>query len=582
MVINVKNTEELLDAINNLPSSDEQAVIKLLEGRYEIKETINLIGKKNIKFEGEKDKTILAGSIRMKIQDGENYNSRIKCFDLKNIGIPEIKAIGGGPYSDFWFDYETMKPFLEDTVMGINLYHNNKIMPVSRYPKQGFIGIKEICGKTDVLEPYGKVDGCVEGYIIPDDNKVYTWENEKNAVLVGYWRFDWAMHRQRIESIKDGVIKLDEPYDSFGYNKERGHFYGINLLSELTDEGEWYYDHENEKLYVIPFESQEEFSFSVSERIFEIKNCQNIVFENIIFEETQKTALRMYDCNNIEIRNCVIRNTGSWAVIGENCIKTTISGCTVYSTGGGGIAVDGGDRNTLTASHNIIENNDVSDTGLWDRVYTPGIRISGCGSIVRENKTHDVPNNGILFHGNNHLIEKNEIYNACYEQNDCGGIYSGKDWSCRGNVIRYNHFHDMPGYGGNGCMGLYFDDGFSSAEVYGNLFVNVKTGILIGGGRDFDVYRNMFYNCKTAIVIDDRFNNWANGNIGILIKYLEAVPYKSDIWKKAYPELENILKEEYEFPERTKIFDNSGVCEKIVSASGKTPQYIIDENNVML
>jgi len=578
MNVYVSSSEELILEAEKANCTPEQINIYIEPGRYELKREIKLSGK-NIKFIG-KGEVILTGSVKIDIDKGISNGKGIRTYNIKEMNLPEIKPIGGGPYRDYWFDYETMKPHLEDEVMGINLFNNNKMMPVSRYPKEGFLKIKEVCGETVLREPYGKIDGCSEGYFIPEDDIVYSWKDEKNAVLVGYWRYDWAMQRQRIESINDGVIKLDEPYSCFGY-AERGHFYGINLKSALTEEGEWCFDHENGILYVIPFKEQKEFTVAVSERIFDMDGCENIGFENITFEETQKAPVYMENCKNIKLCGGTIRNTGSWAVIGKNCYDTVIRDFKIYATGGGGISLDGGDRNTLTASGNIIKNNEIYDTGYWHRVYTPGIRISGCGTTVKGNKVHDVPALGMLFHGNNHIFEKNDICNACYESNDCGGIYAGKDWSCRGNVIRYNYFHDMPGYNNSGCIGLYFDDAFSSAEVYGNIFENIRTGILIGGGRDFKVYSNTFINCG-GISVDDRLDNWGKHSIATLEKYLNTVDYKSEIWQKAYPELTDILTQNIEFPEGIVIYDNISTGEKVLGLSGKSAEYVKAENNISL
>ncbi len=49
----------------------------------------------------------------------------------------------------------------------------------------------------------------------------------------------------------------------------------------------------------------------------------------------------------------------------------------------------------------------------------------------------------IGWSGNENIIEFNEIYNVVLETNDAGAIYSGRDPSMQGNVIRYNYFHDI-------------------------------------------------------------------------------------------------------------------------------------------
>lgn len=64
----------------------------------------------------------------------------------------------------------------------------------------------------------------------------------------------------------------------------------------------------------------------------------------------------------------------------------------------------------------------------------------------------------MYFNGNDHLMEYNEINDVCYESNDAGAIYAGRNWRMRGNVIRYNYLHDISGFEGKGCVGVYLDD----------------------------------------------------------------------------------------------------------------------------
>ena len=169
-----------------------------------------------------------------------------------------------------------------------------------------------------------------------------------------------------------------------------------------------------------------------------------------------------------------------------------------------------------------------------------GIEINGVGVTVKNNIIHDVVHTAIMWQGNDHLIEYNEIYNASYESNDAGAVYAGRDYTCRGTVIRYNYIHDLFGYQKKGCAGLYFDDGLCSAEVYGNTFANiVGMAIQLGGGRDFNIHHNTFFNCAAAMTFDARYFTWAN-NVKNL-RHLNEVPYRSEIWKKRYPELYSIL-----------------------------------------
>ena len=113
----------------------------------------------------------------------------------------------------------------------------------------------------------------------------------------------------------------------------------------------------------------------------------------------------------------------------------------------------------------------------------------------RHNLIDNAPHQAIGFAGNDHLIELNEIHTVCYESNDAGAIYAGRDWTMRGTAIRHNYFHDISGFEGRGCVGVYLDDQFSGTEVFGNLFYKVTRAAMIGGGRDCTIANNIFVDC---------------------------------------------------------------------------------------
>jgi hypothetical protein len=131
----------------------------------------------------------------------------------------------------------------------------------------------------------------------------------------------------------------------------------------------------------------------------------------------------------------------------------------------------------------------------------------------------------------------NEIHHVCEEANDAGAIYCGKDWTCRGNLIRHNHLHDITGFEGKGCVGVYLDDHFSSARIEGNLFRRVTRAAFIGGGRDNAIVNNVFVDCTPAVYVDARGLGWAAFQRETLMKRLADVPWQEEPWKSRYPEL---------------------------------------------
>ncbi|MBM3878984.1 MAG: hypothetical protein FJ387_04595 [Verrucomicrobia bacterium] len=114
--------------------------------------------------------------------------------------------------------------------------------------------------------------------------------------------------------------------------------------------------------------------------------------------------------------------------------------------------------------------------------------LHGVGNRVAHNRIHDAPHNAVLFWGNDHLLEFNEVYRVCMDTGDAGAFYIGRDWTQRGHVIRYNDFHDLGATlsgesGFNAVMAVYLDDTACGTTVYGNIMRRINHAILIGGGR---------------------------------------------------------------------------------------------------
>ncbi len=177
--------------------------------------------------------------------------------------------------------------------------------------------------------------------------------------------------------------------------------------------------------------------------------------------------------------------------------------CDIFDTGDGGVSMDGGDRRTLRPGGHFVENCHFARQGRWSKCYVPSVLIGGVGQRASHNLIHDHPHCTILFNGNDHLIEFNEIYHYALETGDVGAIYTGRDYTFRGNRIRYNFIHDTGGVG-MGSMGVYMDDCVSGAEIYGNVFYKVQRAAFLGGGRDHQVINNIFVDCNYAVELDGR------------------------------------------------------------------------------
>jgi len=173
------------------------------------------------------------------------------------------------------------------------------------------------------------------------------------------------------------------------------------------------------------------------------------------------------------------------------------------------------------------------------------VLIRGVGNRVAHCRIHHGPHNGILLNGNEHLIEFNELYELCRETGDVGAFYLGRDWTERGNVVRYNFFHHLGGLG-LGSMAVYLDDCASGVTVFGNVFYRVQRAAFIGGGRDNRVENNIFVDCKPAVQIDgrglDKSPVWHGMVYDTMKKRLEEMNWRQPPYSERYPQLADLEK----------------------------------------
>jgi hypothetical protein len=263
-----------------------------------------------------------------------------------------------------------------------------------------------------------------------------------------------------------------------------------------------------------------------------------------------------------------------------------VQACDIYGMGGAGISITGGNRETLEAAGHFAVNNHIYDYAQVYRVYHAGIHVQGVGNRVANNYIHDAPHMAIGFGGNDHVIELNKIHDVCLESNDAGAMYTGRNWTMRGHVIRHNYMYDVTGFRDHGSVGVYLDDMFSSAEIYGNVFRNVTRAAFIGGGRDCTVENNIFVDCKMALHIDARALGWAHGHADEWIAEaaekgtISGIAYNKPPYSERYPKLVNILENEPKAPVGNLVARNIFVGEGWKDVEAVADPYVEYKDNL--
>ncbi len=530
---------------------------------------VRLVGGKNLKrWQLVTDKEVLD-------KFGPEVRGKIYQSDLTANGIKDFGSPGGG---------------------GLELFFNDNPMWISRYPNKGFTKITGLLNEKPIDVRGTKGDQV--GKFNYEDQRIAKWENEKDAWVHGYWFWDWSEQRHKIAKIDTtkNNIEVVPPYHKYGYRVGQW-FYGFNLLSEIDEPGEYYMDRELGLLYFYPPSDIEKAHtyVSLNNNIINMNNVSFLTIKGVTLEGCRETVVNMQDCNNNLIVGCMIRNSGDWGVTIKGGNFNGVTGCEIYNVGAGGISIDAGDRKTLVAAQCFSDNNDIHHIARIKRVYNPGISILGVGNRATHNRIAHVPHMAIYFMGNDHLMEYNEIYDVCYESNDAGAIYAGRNWTMRGNMIRYNYLHDISGFEGKGCVGIYLDDAFSSADITGNVFNKVTRAMMIGGGRDNNVINNIFIDCVPSLHIDARGMGWMHDHPEAWIKEAEengtilGILYNQPPYSTHYPKLINLLNDEPKAPKGNVISHNicvGGSWDKpsgfwSTSVEKKARPYLTMEDNIV-
>ena len=450
--------------------------------------------------------------------------------DLKALGVSDL---GRMQSDDSW----------TSSSPGLEFFFNDQPMTLARWPNEGSVKIGEL--KVQDGHVIHGQKGSKVGTFTYEGDRPKRWACEKDVMLHGYWFWDWADQRYRVASIdtEQRVITLPaKPQHAFGFRKGQW-YYAFNLLCELDRPGEWFLDRESGVLYFWPPVADPAAGkaiVSVLPGLVKTEKACFVTLRGFTLEGCRGTAVTVSGGSDCQVLGCVIRNVGGNAVSASG-LRHRVAGCDIYQTAKGGIGLTGGDRKTLTPGGLVAENNHIHHYSRWKPVYCAGIRLDGVGNRAAHNLIHDAPHMAIGFSGNGHVIEFNELHHVVTHSNDAGAMYCGRDWAARGHEIRYNYLHDISGYEDKGCVGIYLDDQFSSAHIFGNVFYKVTRAAFIGGGDDTVIENNIFVACNPAVHIDARGLGWQSEFHATLAKQLEALPFREEPWRSRYPQLLTVL-----------------------------------------
>lgn len=424
-----------------------------------------------------------------------------------------------------------------------------QLMTNARYPNEGFMHVTEIIksGASSFVSDADRYNGITLPY---PDVRCDRWATAKDAIIFGTLYYDWAGssadlgkvdRRKRTISSKQGFQYGIRAYSP---TTEGGKWYIYNLLEELDSPGEYYLDREENKLYFYPSGdiNTDSLTMGYGTNAFSLENANNIVIKNLSVEGARGYAIYAKNCNNIIVNGCEIKNSIGGVTYdgGTNC---GIVNSEIHDVDSG-ISLQGTDeqREFLTESAHYAINNHFYNWALWTMLYSSAARMSGVGNMFAKNKVHGAEHQAIQPQGVNNIVEYNEFYDTNRSIGDSGCLYEGQNFALRGNVYRYNYFHDIgPRDGSKFVHCIYEDDTMSGSQIYGNIFENATQGVFLNGGFDTKIYNNIFIDCDADYGWISYSQNFGTTGYGSA-RYNTSMSYAgdNDIWKKTFPDLFNM------------------------------------------
>ncbi len=429
----------------------------------------------------------------------------------------------------------------------VELFIEDRPMTIARWPNDGFLKTGKLTnGDTD------------HPTIALATDRLQHWRTAEEPWVFGYWRWDWADESLPIRLIAaaKNTITLAGKH-RYGVREGR-EFWVENLLEEIDRAGEYYVHRSSGLLFLYPPEGFRDAKIEVStvkEPLIRIRGAKDVTLEGLIIGPTRGTGVRVDGGENITIAGCRVHNAGQTGVVLMHGSAHRLQSCEIFNTGEGGSVVTAGTRATLTPGKVTVDNCHYKNFSRRTMTYRPAISLNGVGNVITHNLMEDAPHSALIFGGNDHLIEFNEVRNVLANTGDGGAFYTGRDWSTRGTIIRHNAFYDLVGIG-KWENAVYIDDMACGTTIEGNLFVNCHWASLLGGGRDLKFVNNVVVDNKLAVHLDARMLGWASPHMELMTGRLEAMPYREKPWCDRYPELLTLLQDDPATPKHNLLERN--------------------------
>jgi hypothetical protein len=323
----------------------------------------------------------------------------------------------------------------------------------------------------------------------------------------------WAQSRNVICAVDAVANVVSVAGAVFPNNSEPDARYYIENAPDAIRPGSWRLDEETGMVTYWPEAGEDVASATMTApRLYDLAHVEgeeerpvhDIVFDGLEFAGTDwrltggndvdvqaaieiEAALQFRLANHCALERCRFTRLGGYAVdFGHGCQDNKVAGCEMWDLGGGGVRIGDSDAHAALATPNTA--NDVTDNHIHHigLVHAPAVGVLALLSA-------------------NNLIAHNEIDHTYYTAISVGWTWGYGPTPCQGNLIEYNHLHDI-GQGMLSDMGGVYTLGLQPGTIIrGNLIHDVSIFNYGGWGLYTDegssgivLESNIVYRCQSA------------------------------------------------------------------------------------